>query len=83
MHYIPGCRLRLDDEDAEIIGIDDAEMGEFAYDYVGIDTELGISTAAERPYGFNGNITTGGREPVHANRSASASDSGEATKEIA
>ena len=27
--------------EAEIIGIDDAEMGEFAYDYVGIDAELG------------------------------------------
>jgi hypothetical protein len=40
MHFIPGCRLRCSEE-AEIIGIDDAEMGEFAYDYVGIDAELG------------------------------------------
>ena len=41
MHYIPGLRIRLSDPESEIIGIDDAEMGEFAYDYVGIDTEIG------------------------------------------
>jgi len=41
MHYIPGLRLRLSSAESEIIGIDDAEMGEFAYDYVGIDAELG------------------------------------------
>lgn len=41
MHYIPGLRLRLSSPEAEIIGIDDAEMGEFAYDYVGIDSEIG------------------------------------------
>lgn len=40
MHFIPGLRLRTD-EDSEIIGIDDAEMGEFAYDYVAVDAELG------------------------------------------
>jgi len=40
MHFIPGCRLRASEE-AEIVGIDDAEMGEFAYDYVGIDADLG------------------------------------------
>lgn len=31
MHYIPGLRLRCS-EDIEIIGVDDGEMGEFAYD---------------------------------------------------
>ncbi|KAG9004700.1 hypothetical protein FRB95_005973 [Tulasnella sp. JGI-2019a] len=40
MHFIPGCRLRIDEE-SEIIGVDDAEMGEFAYDYVAVDAELG------------------------------------------
>jgi len=39
MHFIPGLRLRTSEE-AEIVGIDDAEMGEFAYDYVGVDAEL-------------------------------------------
>ncbi|KAG2127116.1 ammonium transporter AmtB-like domain-containing protein [Suillus clintonianus] len=39
MHYIPGLCLRCDEE-TEILGVDDAEMGEFAYDYVGIESEL-------------------------------------------
>lgn len=43
MHFIPGLRLRAS-EDAEILGIDDAEMGEFAYDYVGLEQEIGHST---------------------------------------
>ena len=29
------------DEQTEILGVDDAEMGEFAYDYVGLEQELG------------------------------------------
>jgi ammonium transporter, Amt family len=40
MHVVPWFRLRTTEE-AEIIGIDDAEMGEFAYDYVGIENEIG------------------------------------------
>lgn len=39
MHFIPGLRLRVPEE-TEIIGIDEADMGEFAYDYVGLETEL-------------------------------------------
>lgn len=39
MHYIPGLRLRVP-ESTEIVGIDECEMGEFAYDYVGLETEL-------------------------------------------
>jgi Amt family ammonium transporter len=48
MHFVPFLRLRAD-EDAEILGIDDAEMGEYAYDYVGIETEL----MPGREYGVN------------------------------
>lgn len=58
MHYIPGLRLRCSEE-AEIIGIDDAEMGEFAYDYVGLEAEIGHVPHAE--VGAVG----GGREPEH------------------
>lgn len=47
MHYIPGLRLRLSSTEAEIIGIDDAEMGEFAYDYVGIDAEIGTRSEGD------------------------------------
>ncbi|KAI5832489.1 ammonium transporter [Schizophyllum commune Tattone D] len=42
MHYIPGLRLRVG-ESTELLGIDESEMGEFAYDYVGVESEL-------RPY---------------------------------
>lgn len=42
MHVIPGLSLRAPEE-SEILGIDDAEMGEFAYDYVGLEQEIGHS----------------------------------------
>jgi len=57
MHFIPGLRLRAS-EQAEILGIDDAEMGEFAYDYVGLEQEIGHSVDTGLPLGGN-------REPQH------------------
>ena len=36
MHYTPGLRLRVDEE-VESLGIDESDMGEFAYDYIGLD----------------------------------------------
>ncbi|KAF4336300.1 DNA polymerase IV [Fusarium beomiforme] len=39
MNLIPGLRLRVD-ADAEVQGIDDAEIGEFAYDYVELTREV-------------------------------------------
>lgn len=39
MHFIPGLRLRVSEE-TEIVGIDEMDMGEYAYDYVGLDLEL-------------------------------------------
>lgn len=39
MHFIPGLRLRCTEEE-EIVGVDDAFLGEWAYDYVGMDPEL-------------------------------------------
>lgn len=60
MHYCPGGYLRLAcDEETEIVGVDEAEMGEFAYDYVSLDTELG--PREQRHDGTTG----GGREPMH------------------
>lgn len=42
LNLIPGLRIRAS-EDAEVLGIDDAEIGEFAYDYVELTREvLGI-----------------------------------------
>ncbi|RPA95319.1 high affinity ammonium transporter [Choiromyces venosus 120613-1] len=39
MNLIPGLSLRATEE-AEILGIDDAELGEFAYDYVELTREV-------------------------------------------
>jgi ammonium transporter, Amt family len=60
IHVIPGLRLRADEED-EILGIDDAQMGEYAYDYVGIDPELKPMHDYNQDIGVSG----GAREPVH------------------
>jgi Amt family ammonium transporter len=61
MHYFPGGSLRLRcDEETEIIGVDEGEMGEFAYDYVGLEAELG--PRHEMHNDIHG--AAGGREPV-------------------
>ena len=53
MHFIPGLSLRTTEE-AEILGVDDADMGEFAYDYVGLEQEIGHA------------VEMGEVEPAHA-----------------
>lgn len=60
MHVVPGLRLRADEED-EILGIDDAQMGEYAYDYVGIDSELLPKHDYHQDVGPSGAV----RDPVH------------------
>lgn len=58
MHFIPGLRLRCDEE-TEILGVDDAEMGEFAYDFVGVESELMPRVE------YNIGSSAGNREPQH------------------
>ncbi|KAK0219190.1 ammonium transporter [Armillaria fumosa] len=61
-HYIQlGYQLVDSDvsEDAQAVGMDDYDMGEFAYDYVGLEQEL----AGEDKDALG--VTTGGREPHH------------------
>jgi Amt family ammonium transporter len=60
MHFIPFLRMR-GSEEAEIVGLDEYDMGEFAYDYVGIDQEIGHEIETKNMTG----VTTGGREPKH------------------
>ncbi len=57
MHFIPGCRLRRSEE-AEVNGLDEHDMGEFSYDYVGLEQDVAGDGDA---FGS----TTGGREPRH------------------
>ncbi|KAK7001985.1 ammonium transporter [Favolaschia claudopus] len=67
MHFIPTLRLRSSEE-AEILGIDDAEMGEYAYDYVGLEQEIGHTLE------INGGVEAqaGGREGDHIHHHHSA-----------
>jgi len=68
MHYIPGLTLRVSEED-EILGIDDTEMGELAYDYVGIEQEI-------QPLHMGMGAAGGAREPDHQARSIISATSG-------
>jgi len=70
MHFIPGLRLRSS-EQAEILGIDDAEMGEFAYDYVGLEQEIGHTVDTGLPLGGN-------REPKHTESNTGSFEKAEA-----
>ena len=45
LNLIPGLSLRVS-EAAEVMGIDDSEIGEFAYDYVELTREVGIDGGA-------------------------------------
>lgn len=66
MHFIPGLRLRASEE-SEIVGIDDAYLGEFAYDYVGIDPELRLHRIGSGPTMTSGDVMEGNgmREKRH------------------
>lgn len=46
MNLIPGLQLRVSEE-SEVVGVDDAEIGEFAYDYVELTREVVCESAAE------------------------------------
>ncbi|KAK1769509.1 ammonium transporter AmtB-like domain-containing protein [Phialemonium atrogriseum] len=71
---VPGLRLRAAEED-EIAGIDDAEVGEFAYDYVELEREVGadggvveaVSVLSSRDGGRSGGFgdpLAGGEEKI-------------------
>jgi len=80
MHYIPGLSLRCNEE-AEIVGIDDYDMGEFAYDYVGLEQDLGVQDVEGGLERERINATSGGREPRHAHGVADADSSGGVSEE--
>ena len=59
------------DEQTEILGVDDAEMGEFAYDYVGIDLVGGGHEYHDDRHSHGQmEMTSGGREPHHTHAHA-------------
>ncbi|KAG6897484.1 hypothetical protein C0992_001089 [Termitomyces sp. T32_za158] len=69
MHFIPGLSLRSNEE-TEILGVDDAEMGEFAYDYVGLEQEIGHTVDCRV------GATGGFREPEHTHEHATPTVAG-------
>ncbi|EFX04503.1 ammonium transporter [Grosmannia clavigera kw1407] len=58
MNMIPGLHLRASEE-AEILGIDDAEIGEFAYDYVELTREVLNEVDNENGSMFSNDAMTG------------------------
>ncbi|KAB5551205.1 ammonium transporter [Coniochaeta sp. 2T2.1] len=72
LNLIPGMHLRATEE-AEILGIDDAEIGEFAYDYVELTREvLNDMDAAETGSMFSRQDTSNG----HHHQSRTFSEEG-------
>ena len=83
MHYVPGLRLRLPaatKDEAEIRGMDDVELGEFAYDYVGIDAELGGAERLGLPVPVRRSGVPGAVEMGEMGGAAASSDEGPAEK---
>ena len=55
LHFIPGLRLRSSEE-AEIVGIDDAYLGEFIQDFVAADPELRVHRVESKPTTTSGDV---------------------------
>ncbi|KAI0317107.1 ammonium transporter [Amylostereum chailletii] len=79
MHFVPGLRLRTSEE-AEIVGMDDYDMGEFAYDYVGIEQDLGVRDVEGGLEREKAHAMNGGREPRHSLQQHHDAPSAESTE---
>lgn len=66
MNLIPGLRLRAAEED-EVLGMDDAEIGEFAYDYVELTRDVVngdlLEDEAESKYSAEGHSRSAMMDP--------------------
>lgn len=62
MNMIPGLHLRASEE-SEILGIDDAEIGEFAYDYVELTREVLNDVDGETGSLFSGDARSFNPDP--------------------
>lgn len=72
MNLIPGLSLRATEE-AEILGIDDAEIGEFAYDYVELTREV-LNDTSETGSRYSGRETATTPSPHEKEARHSAQD---------
>ena len=83
INYIPGLHLRASEE-AELLGMDDDQLGEFAYDYVEVRRDyLAWTPAKSEPSNKEQHVPMGERHgiPQHQQmlegKAPSSSDSGE------
>lgn len=65
INKIPGLHLRASEE-AELLGMDDDQMGEFAYDYVEVRRDYLAWTPATGQAGSNSEIPQGDRHGIPA-----------------
>ena len=64
INYIPGLHLRASEE-AELLGMDDDQLGEFAYDYVEVRRDyLAWTPAKGDQHGHDPNIPVGQRHGI-------------------
>ena len=63
INYIPGLRLRASEE-AELLGIDDDQLGEFAYDYVEVRRDYLAWTPSNKERGGNDDIPMSQRHGI-------------------
>jgi Amt family ammonium transporter len=65
VNYTPGLHLRASEE-AELLGMDDDQLGEFAYDYVEVRRDyLAWTPAKDEPEKTESNIADGDRYGIH------------------
>jgi Amt family ammonium transporter len=60
---IPGLHLRASEE-AELLGMDDDQLGEFAYDYVEVRRDYLAWTPASQNHGANADVPQGERHGI-------------------
>jgi Amt family ammonium transporter len=63
INFIPGLHLRASEE-AELLGMDDDQLGEFAYDYVEVRRDYLAWTPATAEPGASGDIPQGERHGI-------------------
>lgn len=64
INYIPGLHLRASEE-AELLGMDDDQLGEFAYDYVEVRRDyLAWTPTSNNPRGGENDVAVGNRHGI-------------------
>jgi Amt family ammonium transporter len=86
INYVPGLKLRASEE-AELLGMDDDQLGEFAYDYVEVRRDYLAWTPASADPALSGDVAPADRHGILAHseligapkEASEPSESGEAT----